>query len=111
MVARARPVSDADRVANVERDLRDHAKTLSTLVESSRSFDTRLIVLEQADRNRQLSEAVEKERDKNTAEWRTNVNSRFEKIEGGISKLLWTFAIAIVAAFAAFLIKGGLSLP
>lgn len=44
-----------------------------------------------------------------SAERMTVIQSSLAKIDGNLSRIVWTFIIAVVGAFATFILKGGLN--
>lgn len=92
-----------ERMSNVERDVRDHAKTLSSMLETLRT-------LEQERIERKIVAAREEERDKALNERLTTIETAIKGIQGVGNKLVWIAATAVFGAFIAFIIKGGLSI-
>lgn len=86
-----------------ERDVRDHAKTLTSIVES-------LGVLQNAERARQIADAVAEERAINRGKQLQRIEADVAAIKGAGNKLLWIVIGSVVLAFLAFVYRGGLNL-
>lgn len=102
--------SDLERLALVESDLKAHSKTITALIEGQKSFDARLLILEQAEQNRKILEARQEERDIATLAWRKSVDDRFKNIGGNTTKLLWIVGTAVAVAFVNWILKGNLTI-
>lgn len=89
------------RVDTLERDSRDHAKTLSEIIE-------KLNLLEKENHERRLIEVRAEER----SIARTEQLERIEKDIAGIkavgSRILWIIVVAVIGAFVTFVLRGGL---
>ena len=87
----------ARRLDMLERNVSDHAKTITAVVHDVSDLKTK--------------NAVDDEREKSRDEWR----SRTEKRLDGIYRLGWwvltTFGAILVAMVAQFVFKGGLVVP
>lgn len=97
-----REISDADRITQIERDLRDHSKILTAYGETIKLLDQERI-------NRMIVDAREDERD-------LALNQRLDRMEASIiavKKPLWsvadTIGLAILGAVMTFILKGGLA--
>jgi len=44
-----------------------------------------------------------------SAERMTVIQASLAKIDGNLSRIVWTFIIAVIGAFATFILKGGLN--
>lgn len=86
-----------------DRDLRDHAKTLTSIVE-------KLTLLEMNSRQRELSEARAEERAIARGEKLDRIESEILAIRAAGAKLLWIVIGSVVLAFLAFVYQGGLAI-
>lgn len=92
-----------ERVERHDRDLRDHAKTLSSIVE-------KLTDMETAAHQRAIMDARVEERAISRGQQLERIEADLAAIKGVGTKLLWIVIGSIAAAFLAFVIKGGLAL-
>lgn len=98
------------RLELAERDLRDHAKSLTTIVEANKLQQDRISVLEQAVRKWDIAEARAEERSLRNSDRLKNIEEDLEALRGVGTKLLWIVAGGVLTAFVAFVLKGGLTL-
>lgn len=89
---------------------------MSELVNQTSSLTRRVEHLEAQAQARAITEAREDERDKALYERLDRmegsiktVDGKVEGLRGGVSKAVWIFGAAIITAFAAWLIKGGMA--
>lgn len=101
-------VTQIKRLEFLERDVRDHAKSLTSMADSINDTNRRLAVLEQAHQQYEIYRAREEERDKALQERLKSMEAQLKSILGVGSKLLWIVGTSVVGAFIAFLLKGGL---
>jgi|SRR5690606_21424858 len=99
----AREITLEERVAALERDVRDHSKTLTFIVE-------KLQILEAANHSRALLDARAEERAIARGEKLEEIQREVAAIKGVGTKLLWIVISAVCAAFVAFILRGGLVL-
>lgn len=104
-------VSPTKRLENVERDLRDHAKSLSTIINNMAENAQRIKSLEAEQISYKVYMAREEERDKALQSRLGGIEKSLEGIKGGFTKLLWIIGTGVVGAFIAFIMNGGLRLP
>ena len=98
------------RLDLVERDLRDHAKTITTVVETNKNQLERIGFLEQAFRKWEIAEARAEERSLRNSDRLKSIEEDLEALRGVGTKLLWIVAGGVLTAFVAFVLKGGLTL-
>jgi len=98
------------RLELAERDLRDHAKSLTTIVEANKLQQDRISVLEQAVRKWEIAEARAEERSLRNSDRLKSIEEDLEALRGVGTKLLWIVAGGVLTAFVAFVLKGGLTL-
>lgn len=91
------------RVGLLERDFRDHAKTISNIVEEVR-------VISSWQRSQDLIMAREDERDKALNKRLDAIEADIRSIKGGFSKAQWVVISAVILAIVAFAFKGGFAL-
>ena len=103
-------MTTAKRLDFVERDLRDHAKSLTALAEAGKAMQDRLFAIERSIQDWRVAEARAEERAKSMQKWMQKVDSELVGIRGAGTKLLWVVGGAIVTAFVAFILRGGLVL-
>lgn len=92
-----------DQVERHDRDLRDHAKTLSSIVEQ-------LNALQIDNRQRQINDARTEERSIARTDQLERIERDIEAIKGVGNKLLWIVIVSVAGAFLAFVYRGGLVL-
>lgn len=98
------------RLDLVERDVRDHAKTLTTVIETHKSHGEKITLLEQAFRKWEIADARAEERSLRNSDRLKNIEEDLEALRGVGTKLLWIVAGGVLTAFVAFVLKGGLTL-
>lgn len=101
-------MTEHDRLGLAERDLRDHAKSLSVLVIEVGKLDIRLTALEKAEMARVIQDAREEERDKALNKRLDSIDENIKKIIGDRSKVLWAIGLAILAIVVKWALEGGL---
>lgn len=99
-----------ERLEIVERDVRDHAKSLSAIFDHQSTTEGRLRLLEEAHSLRLIADARAEERSINRDAQLKRIEDDVQGLKGGVFKLIWLVAGAVVLAFVAFVVKGGLSL-
>ncbi len=90
-------------MARHDRDLRDHAKTLTVIMTNLQSLET-------DNRQRQISDARIEERSLSRSEQLERIEGDIRVIKGAGTKLLWIVIGSIALAFLAFVYRGGLVL-
>lgn len=98
------------RVTTLERDVRDHSKTLTSIIDRVSASDARLSVLENAHMDGLIKAARQEERDISLEKRLKSMEGTLEKILGVGAKTLWLFAASLVTAIVLFTINGGLTL-
>lgn len=98
------------RMEFVERDLRDHAKSLTSLTDQLGQASMRISALEKVDVVQEVAQARQEERDKALNSRLTTIESDIRSIKGAGSKLLFIVGTSVVGAFVLFVIKGGLNI-
>lgn len=96
------------RLDRIERDSRDHAKSITEIVNGHSGLAGRISVLEQANNHRTVLEARQEERAIARETWQKKVEKDLSDMRGGVNKLLWIVATGVIGAFLAFIINGGL---
>lgn len=96
------------RLDGLERNVSDHAKSITEFFEESSKMDARVRALEKIQHDRRVADAERCAREKAMQKDIVEIEKRLGKIEGGINKVLWTIAGAVMLAFAAFVMRGGL---
>lgn len=98
------------RLDMIERDLRDHAKTFSAMMEQGLAMQQRVSGLEIAFRKWEIAEARAEEREKRLNERLEKIDEGLETLRGFGAKLLWIVAGVVITAFLTFVLRGGLIL-
>lgn len=110
------------RLANAETDLQAHAKSISALVDELGKANQRIHAIEEARAQRQVLEARMEEREaardaaldvrlKAIEESLKETRDDVKAIKGFGWKMIGVVTAAIVLAFVAFVIRGGLAPP
>lgn len=116
----------ARRVDAVKHVTERQAEMISEIVREALALDVRVRSLEGLAQTRAITEAREDERDKALYDRLGRIEKNVEgfegvsvkvatltkdvdSIKGGVSKILWTIVLTVVAAIAGFAIKGGFS--
>ena len=105
-----RGVTQAQRLDFLDRDLRDHSKSLTALTDGIADLGKRITALEEANLSYRVYIAREEERDKALQARLSGIETSLNGIKGGFNKLLWIIGTGVIGAFVAFIIKGGLAL-
>jgi hypothetical protein len=92
----------------LERDSRDHAKTLTEIISSHAALAGRVAVLEHAHNERLVLEARQEERATARIEWQDRIEKEIQTIRGVGTKLLWIIGTGVIGAFVAFFVNRGL---
>jgi hypothetical protein len=103
-------LTPAKRLEFVERDVRDHAKTLTSLTEMQARLAGRMEGLDKADLDQLVTRARREERDTALNERLTRIEADIKSIKGVFNWLLGIIGASILGAFALFIIKGGLNI-
>lgn len=98
------------RIEFLERDSRDHAKTLTMLTDQLQQNTLRLGALEKVDIAQEVAQARQEERDKALNTRLTTIENDIRSIKGAGTKLLYLVAASIIGAFVLFVVKGGLNI-
>lgn len=104
-------ISPTKRLEYVERDLRDHAKSLTALADAGKNMQDRLVALERSVQDWRVAEARKEERALALQKWMHKVDEDLKSIRGVGTKLLWIVGGSVVTAFVAFLLRGGIVSP
>lgn len=104
-----------DRLSIAEKDLRDHAKSISTIVNEVGRFDSRITVLEKAEMDRLLSEtdhnARREERGLALELRLKGIESKLDKLLSFWSKISTAIILAFVGLAVAWVVRGGMVPP
>ena len=92
------------RLDLLERAVRDHSKTLTTLHERQQAQESDMAAINSWRQQRDVAQAREEERE-------IQLRKDLAKIQGGISRISWAGLLAVVGAVAAFIVHGGLNIP
>lgn len=96
------------RVDLLERDTRDHSKSLTALMDAQSAMIKRLTELEEAHQQRVIYEVREEQRDIALGLRLLGIEKRLDVISSSAFKLFWLVFSAIVLAGVAFVLSGGL---
>ena len=107
------------RLANAERDLQSHAKTITVFTEELSHYKARVEGLEQWRHSQNIVDAREDERDKalyrrldaiedSIKSVRDEGKENTDSITGFGWKIFWLVAATCVGVFVTFILKGGL---
>lgn len=97
------------RLDTSERNQSDHARILTSYNEEIRGAKERLDRLEEAHQDRRVRDVEEVAREHAMQSDIAAMKEDIKSIKGIGSKALWVFISAIIVAFAAFMLKGGLA--
>lgn len=89
------------RVDMLERDVRDHSKSITAMIEEVR-------VISQWQRAQDLIMAREDERDKALDNRLRGIETELHSIKGGFSKAQWIIIGAVILAIVGWVLSGGL---
>ena len=115
-----REVTEAERLATVERTQTDHAKTISAYAGEFEKHDARLKALEETNSARREREIREEERDKAAEKWRDTMEADLKAVKADVAKMtkdidklgwrvLAAVGIPLLTAVLAWIFKGGLA--
>jgi chromosome segregation ATPase len=99
----------ARRLDGIERNASDLARTATVMMEEMTLLKGRVRELEEHHQDYRVRTAAEAERDKALQSDISNIKDDIKSIKSLGKSFLTTFISAIILAFVAFLIKGGLS--
>jgi CHASE3 domain sensor protein len=99
------------QIETLQRDLRDHAKTLTEIISAQTTLSGRVQMLEQAQGERMVLEARQEERAIARIEWQERIEKEVNSLRGVGVKLLWIIATGIIGAFIVFMVNGGMATP
>jgi hypothetical protein len=80
-----------------------------TATDGTADLRARVVALEQWRIQRDIDSARHDERWKSMDEKIDAVGKKVDKISDGLSRIMWTFIVAVILAFVAFVVKGGLA--
>jgi hypothetical protein len=97
-----------DKANDMETDLRGRVVALE---QGAASNSQRLTTLEAWRTQRDIDSARHDERWKRMDDKIDAVGKKVDKISEGLSRIMWTVILALIAAAIAFVVKGGLAPP
>lgn len=97
------------RVDLLERDSRNHARSLTEIVNVVGAQGNDLKKLGEWQMTRLLAEVREEERDKALYTRLDSLDTAIKGMREGWTKILWTIGGAVIVALVAFVIRGGLA--
>lgn len=97
------------RMDAAERNQTDHSRILTAYNDEIKGAKERLTAIEQAHQDRRVKDAEEVGRELAMQADIASMKADIRSIKGIGSKALWVFISAIILAFAAFIINGGLA--
>lgn len=102
------PIDLAHRVAQLENHVGRHASSLTDFVKLFDGVEKRVETLEERHQARQIIEARQEERDIQLERRLVGIENGIQAIKNFGAKFFWVVTGAIVLAFVAFVIRGGL---
>ena len=97
-----------NRVNNLERDVRDHSKSISAIVVAASETDKRIDSLEEINNQRNIREARAEERDIQTAKDMAAIRKDVEGMRGSVSRVAWIIITTVAGSIVVWMLKGNL---
>ncbi len=98
------------RLDATERNHTDLAASHTRQVEQASEMSRRLEALEAVQSDRRVDDARREEREKAMQKDIADVRDDIKSIKGAFTKLLWIVGTAVIGAFVAFILAGGLKI-
>lgn len=98
------------RLDATERNQSDLAASHTRQVEHFTDMEKRLAALEAVQSDRRVDDARREEREKSMQKDIADVRDDIKSIKGAFTKLLWIVGTAVIGAFVAFILAGGLKI-
>lgn len=98
------------RLDTTERNHTDLASSHTRQVEQAADMNRRLEALEKVQSDRRVDDARREEREKAMQKDIADVRDDIKSIKGAFTKLLWIVGTAVIGAFVAFILAGGLKI-
>lgn len=93
----------------MERNQSDQARMITEIVQEHAAIDKRVQVLEGIQQDRRVSDVERTGREQSMQKDIKSIEARMEKIETGVSRILWAIAGAVILAVVGFILRGGLN--
>lgn len=97
------------RMDTLERNQSDHSRKFTEFTLAGEAMDKRVKVLEQIQQDRRVSDVERTAREQSMQKDIKSIESRMEKIETGVGRILWAIAGAVILAVVGFVLRGGLN--
>lgn len=101
--------STEHRLGLLERDARSHARSLTEIIGTMRTFADDLKLLREWQMNRLVAEAREEERDKALYRRLDELSAAIKSMRDRDGRVLWIIGTALLLAFVAFVVRGGIA--
>lgn len=98
------------RLDATERNHTDLSASHTRQVEQAAEMNRRLVTLEEVYSDRRVDDARREEREKSMQKDISDVREDIKSIKGAFTKLLWIVGTAVIGAFVAFILAGGLKI-
>lgn len=98
------------RLDTTERNQSDLAASHTRLVEQATDMLRRVQAMEDIYSDRRVEDARREEREKSMQKDIGDVRDDIKSIKGAFTKLLWIVGTAVIGAFVAFILAGGLKI-
>lgn len=98
------------RLDATERNHTDLSASHTRQVEQASDMHRRLEVLEKVQSDRRVDDARREEREKAMQKDIADTRDDIKSIKGAFTKLLWIVGTAVIGAFVAFILAGGLKI-
>lgn len=93
----------------MERNQSDQARMITEIIQEHAAIDKRVQVLEGIQQDRRVSDVERTGREQSMQKDIKSIEARMEKIETGVSRILWAIAGAVILAVVGFILRGGLN--